>query len=202
MIKALPGYMRAQASIQGEHHEATESVHGRGAAGAVRRAERHRRGGEGDDHLDQADQERRVKRSDIGRNAIDGTRVANGALVPGRAERGRAGARSRRRARRRWRRSAPPGPQNIKANTAAPVATLSNIPPGAYAIFAKTTLTAANDSTTFPPDNGQSLGGHCVLDVSGDADESRTLLGSPGSNSPGSINTQITHTYDNTGRRR
>lgn len=139
-----------------------------------------------------------VKRDDLGRNAVDSTRVANGSLSLDDLDSGAKGAlQSAGTQSLEAFRAA--GPENIKAQTAATVATLTNIPPGQYAIFAKTVLTAKNNSAIFPPNSGQSLGGHCVLDVGGDADESRALLGSPGSNSPGGISTQITHGYASPG---
>lgn len=140
-----------------------------------------------------------VSRSDLARNAVDGTKVLNGALSVNdfdsetRNTLQAAGTQALEAFR-------AAGPDGVKDTTAAKVATLSDIPPGAYAIFAKSVLTGKNQSqSNFPPNAGQSLGGHCVLDVGGDADESRTLLGSPGSNSPGAVNTQITHTYSSTG---
>ncbi|HVL97460.1 MAG TPA: hypothetical protein VM266_16510 [Solirubrobacteraceae bacterium] len=90
------------------------------------------------------------------------------------------------------------GPNNVEAGKEERVATLSNIPPGTYAIFAKTVLTAQNvQSGLF--DEGRTLSGHCKLDASGDTDESRSLLGTPGSSSPGEITTQITRTFAQAG---
>jgi hypothetical protein len=90
------------------------------------------------------------------------------------------------------------GPQNVEASKEARVATLSNIPPGAYAIFAKTVLTANQTGTGFF-NEGDPLSGHCKLDASGDTDEARALLGTPGANSPGELMMQITRTFGSTG---
>lgn len=140
-----------------------------------------------------------VSRSDLARNAVDGAKVRNGALS---ADDFDDATRSTLRAAGTQALEAfrVAGPDGVKASTAAVVATLSDIPPGAYAIFAKTVLTARNEASAFPPNNGESLGGHCTLDVGGNADESRALLGSPGSNSPGELSTQITHTYSGPGQ--
>jgi hypothetical protein len=90
------------------------------------------------------------------------------------------------------------GPKEAAAGQAVRVATLSNIPPGAYAIFAKTVLTpVATQSGLFK--EGDSVSGHCVLDADGDVDHARNLLGSPGSNSPGQLSLQITRTFGSPG---
>lgn len=139
-----------------------------------------------------------VSRSDLARNAVDGTKVLDGALTVDdfdsatKSTLQAAGTQALEAFR-------AAGPDGVKDRTSATVATLTNIPPGAYAVFAKTVLTAKNNAQVFPPNNGESLGGHCVLDVGGDADESRALLGGPGSNSPAGISNQITHTYSDTG---
>lgn len=139
-----------------------------------------------------------VKRSDIARNAVNSTRVANGSLtVDDFSEATKGAIQSSSTSALEAFRAA--GPAGVKDRTAAVVATLRNIPPGVYAIFSKTVLTAKNNSQVFPPNSGESLGGHCELDVGGDGDGSRTLLGGPGSNSPADVNNQITHTYANTG---
>jgi hypothetical protein len=90
------------------------------------------------------------------------------------------------------------GPQNVAAGKEARVATLSNIPPGAYAIFVKTVLTAEQTGTGFF-NEGDPLSGHCKTDASGDTDEARALLGTPGANSPGELTMQITRTFGSPG---
>ncbi len=111
-----------------------------------------------------------VQRSDLARNAVDTTRVANGSLTVddfSEATKGSIQAASTS-ALEAFRAA---GPDNVKDKNSAVVATLRNIPPGVYAIFTKTVLTAKNNSQVFPPNNGESLGGHCELDVGGDGDE-------------------------------
>jgi hypothetical protein len=90
------------------------------------------------------------------------------------------------------------GPNDVAAGQQARVATLSNIPPGVYAIIAKTVLTAKVAKSGLLG-QGQTVSGHCVLEVGGDQDESRSLLGGPGANAPGEVNMQITRTYGTTG---
>lgn len=139
-----------------------------------------------------------VQRSDLARNAVDTTRVANGSLTVddfSEATKGSIQAASTS-ALEAFRAA---GPDNVKDKNSAVVATLRNIPPGVYAIFTKTVLTAKNNSQVFLPNNGESLGGHCELDVGGDGDGSRALLGGPGANSPANVVNQITHLYVNTG---
>jgi hypothetical protein len=90
------------------------------------------------------------------------------------------------------------GPNGQEADKLARVITFNNIEPGVYAIFAKTVLTLeSNDAGLLG--QGKSAAGHCVLDASGDKDESRALLGSPGSAAPGEVNTQLTRTFSSTG---
>ena len=90
------------------------------------------------------------------------------------------------------------GPSDVEPSKEATVATLKDIPPGVYAIFAKTVLTAkAPTSGVFK--QGETVSGHCKLDASGDTDQARALLGTPGSASPGEVLTQITRTFASTG---
>lgn len=90
------------------------------------------------------------------------------------------------------------GPEGVPADQSSTVATLKNIPEGAYAIFAKTVLTAP-ENTAGLIGQGQSIGGHCVLEAGGDTDQSYVLLGSPGSNAPGTVSMQLTRTFAGTG---
>ena len=134
-----------------------------------------------------------VKRADIAPSAINSGRVQDGSLklndlsdsaqgVVGSAglqglEAVRAG-----------------GPENVGPGQTATVATLRNIPQGAYAIFAKTVLTAPGNEGGILSTGG-SVGGHCVLDADGDTDESFALLGSPGALAPAELSLQITRTF-------
>ena len=90
------------------------------------------------------------------------------------------------------------GPKDAAAGQPVRVATLTDIPPGAYAIFAKTVLTPVSTQSGLFKE-GDSMSGHCVLDADGDVDHARTLLGSPGSNSPGNLSLQITRTFGSPG---
>lgn len=136
-----------------------------------------------------------VKRSDIAPNAIDSSRVNNGSLTLDDLDAASKGSiqAAGTQALEAFRNN---GPENVPANTVAKVATLANIPPGSYAIFAKSVLTSTSQSGILSA--GQSLGGHCILNASGDTDESRVLLGSPGAASPGTLTMQITRTFDRT----
>jgi hypothetical protein len=90
------------------------------------------------------------------------------------------------------------GPDDAPANETTTVATLRNIPPGAYAFFAKTTLTAPSQGNGVL-DPGETLGAQCVLDVEGDTDGARALLGGPGANAPGTLNLQLTRALQDPG---
>lgn len=138
-----------------------------------------------------------VKRSDLANNAVNSSKVANGSIVlddlqeATRAIIQNAGTQALEAFRL-------DGPQNVAAGVEQRVATLSNIPPGSYALFAKTVLTG-NKATSGLLQQGGTIGGHCVLDAKGDADHARSLLGSPGANSPGELNMQMTRSFAETG---
>jgi hypothetical protein len=91
------------------------------------------------------------------------------------------------------------GPTAQEPNKLARVMTFDNLEPGVYAIFAKTVITLESNSDGILGE-GASASAHCILDASGDRDEARTLLGSPGSNSPGQVSLQITRTFSRTGQ--
>jgi len=90
------------------------------------------------------------------------------------------------------------GPAGQPKGASARVATLNNIPPGVYAIFAKTILTPDPPETGLLA-QGETISGHCTLEAGGDQDEARALLGSPGALSPGVLNLQVTRSFGSTG---
>lgn len=78
------------------------------------------------------------------------------------------------------------------------VATLQQLQPGTYAIFAKTTL---GPLTTDQGLLGELLqrrqgSGHCILDAAGDVDDARESIAEPGSIHPSTLNLQITRSFD------
>jgi hypothetical protein len=133
-----------------------------------------------------------IRRADLAKSAVDTTRVADGSLrgsdfdAATQASLAQAGTQVKEAFRAN-------GPDDVPDNEEKVVATLSELPPGAYAIFAKTVLTGKSAGGIV--NQGESLSGACTLDVDGDIDKSYTLLGGPGSNAPSAINMQITHTY-------
>ncbi len=137
-----------------------------------------------------------VHREDIKRNSIDSGRVANGSLTRQdltgslRSSIDQAGTQVLEAFR-------PSGPVQISSGEARDVATLRNIPPGAYAIFAKTTLSGTPPPTLIGEGNG--ISGRCQLDVDGDSDSARSLMGGPGAAAPSTLNMQITRTYGSPG---
>lgn len=90
------------------------------------------------------------------------------------------------------------GPNGVEPNKVTRVITLSNIPPGTYAIFGKAVLTPLQVEGGLLQ-QGKTISGHCALDASGDKDESRTIIATPGAQAPGTINTQITRSFGSTG---
>lgn len=92
----------------------------------------------------------------------------------------------------------PGGPEKVAANTSSKVATLSNIPPGAYAIFAKSTLSGTPSGGLL--NQGGSMAGRCDLKAGGGSDEAAALLGTPGSNTPATVNAQTTTTFGSVGQ--
>jgi hypothetical protein len=90
------------------------------------------------------------------------------------------------------------GPAAVAPGATARVATLRNLAPGVYAIFAKTVITADEPQSGLLK-QGQSVSGHCALDAGGDRDEARTMLGGPGAMSPGTVHLQITRSFASAG---
>lgn len=91
------------------------------------------------------------------------------------------------------------GPNDVAANSGQRVVTMENLAPGSYAFFAKTTLAAQPEGGLLQ--EGQSAGGRCTLNVQDDpgqnlADTARNFLASPGANTPGTANMQITASFD------
>jgi hypothetical protein len=90
------------------------------------------------------------------------------------------------------------GPQGVAKGATQKVATVANLEPGVYAIFAKTVMTlGAGEPTILGNETGGS--GHCALKAGEDRDESRAMLAAPGYNAPGLITTQITTTFGSPG---
>jgi hypothetical protein len=91
------------------------------------------------------------------------------------------------------------GPENQPAGQHK-VATMEQLQPGTYAIFAKTILTpTAGDLGVL----GELLkltktaGGHCILDAGGDVDDARAPIATPYAETPTTLNMQMTRTIDN-----
>lgn len=91
------------------------------------------------------------------------------------------------------------GPVGVPKGQSRRVATIANLEPGVYAIFAKTVITVADSDEGGLFNSGQTGSAHCVLDAGGDKDESRTIVSGPGFNAPAHIHSQITHTFGSPG---
>jgi hypothetical protein len=86
------------------------------------------------------------------------------------------------------------GPEGVPKGELRRVATVANLEPGVYAIFAKTVLTLGEGTETIlGSESGAS--GHCVLRAGEDRDESRAMLAAPGYDAPGLMTSQITATF-------
>lgn len=85
------------------------------------------------------------------------------------------------------------GPEGVDDAATAVVAKLKQLPAGAWAIFAKTTIFAPSDREGLLQE-GRSASALCQLDADGNIDDARALLGGPGSNAPNTLNMQITRT--------
>ena len=90
------------------------------------------------------------------------------------------------------------GPNGVEPNKETRVITMSNVPPGTYAIFGKAVLTPLETSGGLF-DQGKTISGHCKLEVGGNRDDSRTIIATPGALAPGTIHTQITHSLGSVG---
>jgi hypothetical protein len=138
-----------------------------------------------------------IGRVDIATSAVDSSRIANGSVRSGdldaatQASLAQAGTQALEAFRKL-------GPGSVPAEEERTVATLSDIPPGAYAIFAKAVLSGAANNGLLG--QGESVSGRCHLDAGGDSDNSLALLGTPGAAAPNGINTQLTHTFDAPGK--
>jgi hypothetical protein len=90
------------------------------------------------------------------------------------------------------------GPANVPKGAPKRVATIANLEPGVYAIFAKTVFSVANQDSGVLGQGGNGSG-HCILDAGGDRDETRTIVSGPGFNSPTEMNAQVTRTFSSPG---
>jgi hypothetical protein len=137
-----------------------------------------------------------ISRADLGKNIVDSKKVANGSLSPddfdadARSALAQVGTQALEVTR-------GGGPEDVPDGEERVVATMSNIPPGAYAIFAKTVLTGTTTHGILG--QGESVGGVCTLDADGDLDVGSTLIGAVGGNAPGAVNMQITRTFPGAG---
>jgi len=78
------------------------------------------------------------------------------------------------------------------------IATLAQLAPGTYAIFAKTTITAelGNNGLGELLRQVRTVSAQCVLSAGGDQDNANGMVASPYSQAPATLNMQITRTLD------
>lgn len=138
-----------------------------------------------------------VAARDLRRNAVDSGKVKNGSLTTDDFESSlrQSLQRTQTTALEAFRKL---GPQGIEPDKPTRIATLSNIPAGTYALFAKTVITPT-EAVGGLLGQGKPVGGHCVLDAGGDKDEARAQLSTPGALAPGVLNMQITRSYGGVG---
>lgn len=129
-----------------------------------------------------------VKRQDIARNAIDSDRVKNNTLT----EDDLAGSlRSSLSASTASEAIRKVGPEELNDGANAVILELKDLEPGAYVLFAKSTLFApANRGGLLQ--EGRSVSAYCQLDAGGAVDDARALISGPGANAPGTLNMQLT----------
>jgi hypothetical protein len=131
-----------------------------------------------------------IKRQDIAMNTLDSARVKDNTLTAkdlAKSVRGSMGAPETVEAFRKT------GPEGINDGANAVVAELKQLAPGAYAIFAKTTIFAPSEQEGLLQE-GRAASAFCQLDADGNVDDARALLGGPGANAPNTLNMQITRT--------
>jgi hypothetical protein len=93
------------------------------------------------------------------------------------------------------------GPENNAAITPVRVASL-DIPPGAYVITAKTIMSPiAQEGNLLSEslDQNRTVSGHCRLDAAGDADDARAPIETPGTQTPTTLNMQLTRSIASAG---
>lgn len=87
------------------------------------------------------------------------------------------------------------GPENVPAGGAV-ITRLAQLQPGTYFVTAKTTITGvAGDlglGELLRPN--KTAGAECTLDIGGDVDKGRQAVATPGSETPATINVQMTRT--------
>lgn len=78
------------------------------------------------------------------------------------------------------------------------IATLSQLPPGTYAIFAKTTITAELGNLGLGEllRQTKTVNAQCVLSAGGDQDNANQTVASPYSQAPNTANMQLTRSID------
>ena len=138
-----------------------------------------------------------VKRSDIAKNAIDSSRVADGSLSTSDLDAATQSALTQSGGGKALEVVRAGGPTNVQDGKEATVITLADIPAGAYALFAKTNVSGVSSSGVLA--QGQSVSGACRVETGDETDKGFVLIGTPGSNSNGTINLQLTKTFSGTG---
>ena len=131
-----------------------------------------------------------IKRQDIAQNTIDTGRIKDKTLTVGdfsKPLQGSFGAAETVEAFRKV------GPEGINDGANAVVAELKQLPAGAYALFAKTTVFAPSNRDGLLS-QGDSVSAFCQLDADGNVDDARALIAGPSANAPGTLNMQLTRT--------
>ncbi len=89
------------------------------------------------------------------------------------------------------------GPENVAAGGAS-IARITQLQPGTYFVTAKTTITGvAGDlglGELLRPN--KTAGAECTLEIGGDVDKARQAVATPGSETPATINLQMTRSID------
>lgn len=87
------------------------------------------------------------------------------------------------------------GPENVAAGGAT-IARITQLAPGTYFVAAKTTITGVAGDLGLGEllRTNKTAGAECTLEIGGDVDKSRQAVVTPGSETPATINMQMTRT--------
>jgi hypothetical protein len=91
------------------------------------------------------------------------------------------------------------GPENVSGGNPQRVMTITNVPPGVYAIFSKTILTDLDPPAPSAFNSAKVADGHCQLSAGAQVDEGRSPIGTSFGNTPAEIINQETHTFGGPG---
>jgi hypothetical protein len=135
-----------------------------------------------------------VQKADLHANSVDSSKVVNNSLTLKDFDSASRAAMSGGKALEAFRTD---GPEAQPDGTPQDIATLHDIPAGAYVFIAKTNLSAPSAGGLLQ--TGQSVSGSCRLVVGDNSDETFHLIGAWAGNAPAGFNMQMTQTVPSSG---